>query len=110
MTREFEWIPHPLIIDQYKIVLNRFPFTRWILNSVIVTAGTVLLVLVVSLPAGYAFARMNFKGKNFLFTLSPAHHHAAFFLLHSATLLVVSLSRTDQYLCRVNDFSWLPAG
>jgi ABC-type glycerol-3-phosphate transport system permease component len=70
MTKEFEWIPRPLIFDQYKIVLDRFPFERWILNSIIVTAGTVLLVLGVSLPAGYAFARLDFKGKNFLFGLS----------------------------------------
>jgi len=70
MTKEFEWIPRPLIFDQYKTVLNRFPIERWILNSIIVTTGTVLLVLGVSLPAGYAFARLEFKGKNFLFGLS----------------------------------------
>ena len=70
MTKEFEWIPRPLIFDQYKTVLNRFPIERWILNSIIVTTGTVLLVLGVSLPAGYAFARLDFKGKNFLFGLS----------------------------------------
>jgi multiple sugar transport system permease protein len=70
MTQEFEWIPRPLIIDQYKFVINRFPFLLWTRNSLVVTIGTVLLVLAVSLPAGYAFARLNFKGKNFLFGLS----------------------------------------
>jgi ABC-type glycerol-3-phosphate transport system permease component len=70
MTQEFEWIPRPLIIDQYKFVINRFPFLLWTRNSLVVTIGTVLLVLAVSLPAGYAFARLDFKGKNFLFGLS----------------------------------------
>ncbi len=70
MTQEFEWIPKPLIFDQYKFVINRFPFLLWTRNSLIVTIGTVLLVLAVSLPAGYAFARLNFKGRSFLFGLS----------------------------------------
>ena len=70
MTSEFQWIPNPLTFEQYRIVLDRFPFTRWVINSIIVTTGTVLLVLLVSLPAGYAFARLNFKHKNLLFNLS----------------------------------------
>jgi ABC-type glycerol-3-phosphate transport system permease component len=70
MTKDFQWIPNPLTLEQYKIVLDRFPFEKWILNSTIVTVGTVILVLVVSLPAGYAFARMEFRGKNILFSLS----------------------------------------
>lgn len=70
MTAEFEWIPDPLTFSQYRIVLDRFPFDRWVRNSFIVTLGTVALVLLVSLPAGYAFARMNFKGKNLLFNLA----------------------------------------
>jgi multiple sugar transport system permease protein len=70
MTQEFEWIPKPLIFDQYQIVIDRFPFLLWTRNSLVVTIGTVLLVLAVSLPAGYAFARLNFKGKNLLFGLS----------------------------------------
>ena len=70
MTKEFEWIPDPVTLEQYKIVLDRFPFERWIRNSIIVTIGTVLLVMLVSLPAGYAFARLDFKGKNLLFNMS----------------------------------------
>lgn len=70
MTKDFEWIPNPLTFEQYNIVMDRFPFERWIINSTIVTIGTVILVLVVSLPAGYAFARMEFRWKNILFALS----------------------------------------
>ncbi|MDY6994240.1 MAG: carbohydrate ABC transporter permease [Pseudomonadota bacterium] len=70
MSRTFELIPDPLILDQYQIVLERFPFSVWLRNSFIVAVLTVALVLFVSLPAGYAFARLEFKGKNLLFTLS----------------------------------------
>jgi ABC-type glycerol-3-phosphate transport system permease component len=70
MSPSFEWIPNPFTLEQYKIVLERFPFAKWLRNSFIVTVGTVGLVLLVSLPAGYAFARMEFKGKNFLFNMA----------------------------------------
>lgn len=70
MSSQFEWVPTPITFEQYEIVLERFPFTKWLRNSFFVTAGTVALVLCVSLPAGYAFARMEFKGKQFLFNLA----------------------------------------
>ncbi len=70
MSQKFEWIPNPVTFDQYKIVFSRFPFLKWIRNSFVVTTGTVALVLLVSLPAGYAFARLDFKGKNLLFNLT----------------------------------------
>lgn len=68
-TRFFSWIPDPVTLDEYRYTLSQFPFARWVLNSVIVTTGTVALILLVSLPAGYAFARLKFKGKNLLFGL-----------------------------------------
>lgn len=70
VTRVFQWIPNPATINQYRIVLDRFPFEHWIINSVIVTILSVVIVLGISLPAGYAFARLKFKGKNLLFSLS----------------------------------------
>jgi ABC-type glycerol-3-phosphate transport system permease component len=70
VTRDFQWIPNPATINQFKIVLERFPFGNWVVNSVIVSILSVLIVLAISLPAGYAFARLKFKGKNLLFSLA----------------------------------------
>ena len=42
---------------------------RYFLNTVIFTVATTALMLVVIVPAAYAFARLEFKGKNLLFTL-----------------------------------------
>ncbi|MBG0771158.1 MAG: carbohydrate ABC transporter permease, partial [Anaerolineaceae bacterium] len=39
MSSQFEWIPNPVTLEQYKIVLERFPFTKWLRNSLFVTAG-----------------------------------------------------------------------
>jgi len=69
ITKVFQWIPNPITLDQYRYVLGNFPFDKWVVNSVVVTILSVLLILGVSLPAGYAFARLEFKGKNLLFSL-----------------------------------------
>lgn len=69
VSRIFHWVPNPATIDQFKIVLDRFPFGNWVVNSVIVTVLSIIVVLGISLPAGYAFAKLKFKGKNILFSL-----------------------------------------
>jgi multiple sugar transport system permease protein len=40
---------------------------RWLLNSVIVTGATTLATMALSAAAGYAFARLEFRGKWWLF-------------------------------------------
>lgn len=45
------------------------PFARYFLNSVIMAASTVLGVLLTSTLAAYAFARLEFVGKNAIFNL-----------------------------------------
>ncbi len=48
---------------------NEAKFGKYFINSVIVTAGTLAGLLFTSILAGYAFARINFKGKDLIFTL-----------------------------------------
>lgn len=42
---------------------------RWLLNSVIVTLVTTILTLILSAMAGYAFARIPFRGKRIVYPL-----------------------------------------
>ncbi|NMD37793.1 MAG: carbohydrate ABC transporter permease [Christensenellaceae bacterium] len=65
-------IPQPVVYDNYVTVISRYPFMNWMLNSVIITVGSTLLVLVISSLAAYPFARMNFKFKGPLFALITA--------------------------------------
>jgi raffinose/stachyose/melibiose transport system permease protein len=44
-------------------------FGQLMLNSVINATGVVVLLLLVTVPAGYAFAKMRFRGNNILFYL-----------------------------------------
>jgi multiple sugar transport system permease protein len=62
-------IPDSLHLDGYRYVLNNALFPRWFLNSVIVSVVVVFGNLVFGSLAGYAFARMRFRGSKLLLTL-----------------------------------------
>ncbi len=46
------------------------PFLTYLLNSIIVAVGILLLQLLTGVPAAYAFARYQFRGRNLLFGLT----------------------------------------
>ena len=56
-----------LTLDNYKNVFSQIPLSRYFLNSLIVASVTTLGQVVFASMAGYAFARLNFKGRDFLF-------------------------------------------
>ena len=60
-------IPNPLILDNYINVFSKLPITRFFLNSLFVAVTTTVFQVIFSSLAGYAFARINFKGKDLLF-------------------------------------------
>src|SRR5678816_4389633 len=68
-----EWIPWPATGEHYHEVLFSSSRTarigRAFLNSVVVSLGTVALVLVTSALAAYPLARMRFPGRNVVFVL-----------------------------------------
>jgi len=66
-------IPQRPTLSAYKEVLSSEGFHVSFLNSVIVGLGTTVLTLVIAVPAAYAFARFNFRGRHFLllFTFLP---------------------------------------
>lgn len=58
-------IPDPVSFDSYARVLDG-QFLRWMLNSLIVAVGTVVVVLGVSIPAAYGATRFQFRGQTAL--------------------------------------------
>jgi raffinose/stachyose/melibiose transport system permease protein len=64
--------PHALVLDHFNVVLFESPFFHWMLNSAILAGGSVLLSSVVSVLGAYAIARMQFKFRNLLFSISVA--------------------------------------
>lgn len=54
----------PYTADHFTKMLESEAFRTWVVNSLIVSVGTTLLGLVVAVPAGYAFSRYKFTGRD----------------------------------------------
>lgn len=63
------WIPDPIKWQNYRDVWTEAPFLQYYFNTAKVTVLSTLLQLTVCSTAAYAFARMNFQGKNILFMI-----------------------------------------
>lgn len=59
--------PEEITLSNFQIAAKRFPIWWWLFNSVMTSGAITLGKLAISLPAGYAFARMEFKGRQFFF-------------------------------------------
>lgn len=55
--------------ENYREAFTAVPLADYFLNTVIFTVSTTAIMLAVIVPAAFAFARLNFKGKDLLFTL-----------------------------------------
>ncbi len=55
--------------QNYIDAFTTVPLGQYFLNTLIFTVVTTAIMLVVIIPAAFAFARLNFRGKNALFTL-----------------------------------------
>lgn len=67
-----QWLPRNPDWTNYSRVFEEIDFLRMILNSAIVAAAVVLGQLVTASLAGYAFARLEFPGREALFWLIMA--------------------------------------
>ncbi|MGH4120472.1 carbohydrate ABC transporter permease [Clostridium sp.] len=56
-----------LSFKNYIFIFKNFPFSKWMINSLIVAAVVSFGNLIFNSMAGYALARINFPGKNQLF-------------------------------------------
>jgi multiple sugar transport system permease protein len=61
------WVPRPLRLANYAEAWQAVPFPRYFLNTIFVTAAVLAGGLVTSCLAAYAFARMEFPGREVLF-------------------------------------------
>ena len=56
-------------MQNYADAFTSVPLAKYFLNTLIFTLATTAIMLIVIIPAAFAFARLEFKGKNILFTL-----------------------------------------
>lgn len=58
-----------ITFENYVKAFTAVRLSKYFLNTIVFTLATTALMLVTSIPAAYAFARMKFKGKDLVFTL-----------------------------------------
>lgn len=64
-----QWIPREPTLDNFRTLLQDNPFIRWMINSFIVAASVTAIKVIIDSMAGYAFAKMQFPGKEPLFVV-----------------------------------------
>jgi sn-glycerol 3-phosphate transport system permease protein len=63
-------IPEVWELGNFAIAWESGPFLRYTINSIIVAVGILILQLLTAVPAAYAFARYQFRGRGLLFGLT----------------------------------------
>ena len=80
-------LPIPFTLKNFADILSASATPQWLLNSVIVAVSMTVLVLILSALAGYAFARIPFKGRKVMFVVVLAGltvpEQAVFIPLHT---------------------------
>jgi multiple sugar transport system permease protein len=70
VSGESNFLPHNFTLDNYKQIFLQEPlFLRWLFNSVFIALCVTILNLLFNSMAGYALARLSFRGKQFWFFL-----------------------------------------
>jgi multiple sugar transport system permease protein len=62
-----EWVPSPVVWENFPAALNRFPFWLFLRNSLITSVIPVIGAVVSSSLVGYAFARVPWPGRDLWF-------------------------------------------
>jgi ABC-type glycerol-3-phosphate transport system permease component len=63
-------LPRPWIWTNYTDILTNAYFLRWILNALIYASVATVLNVIFSAMAGYALARLRFRGREVIFTIT----------------------------------------
>lgn len=95
------WIPSQLMFENYIEAWKQAQFSEYFVNSVIITTITVVGIVLFSTMAAYAFARMEFFGKEFMFNLLLA----TLFIPEMVLLLPNFLTVT--WLGRIGPLRWV---
>lgn len=65
-----EWIPNPIQWSNYIEATGYIPFFTYLKNTVVITVLSTLGVIISSPLVAYSFAKLEWKGRNFMFLLT----------------------------------------
>lgn len=93
--------PSTLTLDNFRYVLSEVPFLLYLGNSALVSIAVTVIALALHTMAGYALARLRFRGRSFAFGLVIAT------LLISLPVILVPLFMLTRALGMVDSYAGL---
>jgi len=94
--------PKSLFWGNYELLFEKTNFVRWFFNSVFIGASRMVLAVAVSLMAGYAFAKFDFRFKSPLFLLIIATLTLPIYVLIVPLYsMMVAFGWTDHYIALI---------
>lgn len=107
----FDLLPTQLSLDSYHTLFAEEPYGRWIINSIVQTAGFAITALILCTTGGYALAKFRFKGRNLLFILILVSQMIPFHLLIvSLFLMIIQLGLVETYWGAIIPIAASPIG
>ena len=99
-------LPEGLYMGNYELLFGETNFPRWFMNSVFVSLSRMAIAILVSVMAGYAFAKFDFRFKNLLFVLVLATLTLPIYVLIVPLYdMMVTLGWTDRYVALILPFA-----
>jgi multiple sugar transport system permease protein/arabinosaccharide transport system permease protein len=99
-------LPEGLYMGNYGLLFRETNFPRWFMNSVFVSLSRMAIAILVSVMAGYAFAKFDFRFKNLLFVLVLATLTLPIYVLIVPLYdMMVTLGWTDRYVALILPFA-----
>ena len=94
--------PDSLYWGNYDLLFGKTNFVRWFFNSIFIGVSRMVLAVVISLMAGYAFAKFDFRFKNPLFLLLLATLTLPIYVLIVPLYsMMVAFGWTDHYIALI---------
>ncbi|MFC4810957.1 carbohydrate ABC transporter permease [Paenibacillus sp. GCM10023250] len=62
------WVPKHFTFDNFKLVLSALNYSEVLINTIVLSAGVMLLQTFSCMLAGYGFSRIKFRGSGLLFS------------------------------------------
>lgn len=94
-SNPLDLIPRPFKFSNYLEAWNAVPMGRFILNSIVITTFVTTVQVLIASMAAYAFAKINFRGKNVVF------------ILFLGTMMVPSQVTLIPNYILLRNFNWL---
>lgn len=64
-----QWIPNPIVWDNYRVALTMVPFGRYVQNTLVISIVSTFGGVITASIVGYGFARLRFPGRGIMFAL-----------------------------------------